>query len=266
MRNARYMLNTCKSNEVLLDDSLRFRTVSNLVHVPLIEENEIRTTAQVVRTYRHMKKAPMLTRLLIVFLPLIGSFVAGFFGRFLGSEGSPLFSIPSLLLMFCGLFVIFTLLYHYLLFSKRKKSAMILYVLICVMLLSFSHLLRLKILAFLGMTIPLILYVSFCSSGAEPFLANWMVPESYSSAASSEASVNQPPDRNGAGPSNAAPADSPQGSFPSVPPCLTPLPSGPSVPSVPSLPSVEEHNLGGSSRFNNRRKLVLIGININMIK
>jgi hypothetical protein len=137
------------------------------------------------------------------------------FVRFLGSEGSPLFSIPSLLLMFCGLFVIFTLLYHYLLFSKRKKSALLLYVLICVMLLSFSHLLRLKIISSLGMTIPLILYVSFCSSGAEPFLANWMVPESYSSAASSEASLNQPPDRNGAGPSNAAPADSPQGSFPS---------------------------------------------------
>ena len=116
MRNARYMLNTCKSNEVLLDDSLRFRTVSNLVHVPLIEENEIRTTAQVVRTYRHMKKAPMLTRLLIVFLPLIGSFVAGFFGRFLGSEGSAIMILTLFVLL-----VILIIIYRILL-SKRKKS------------------------------------------------------------------------------------------------------------------------------------------------
>lgn len=71
----------------------------------------------------------------------------------------------------------------------------------------------------------------------------WMFPSGAD--AGSEASVNQPPDRNGAGPSNAAPADSPQGSFPSVPPCLTPLPSNPSVPSVPSLPSLEENNLVG---------------------
>lgn len=57
--------------------------------------------------------------------------------------------------------------------------------------------------------------------------------------------MNQVPHRNDAGPSNAGPADSPQGSFPSVPSSLTPLPESPSVPSVPSLPSVEENNPSG---------------------
>nr|CAN65985.1 hypothetical protein VITISV_042142 [Vitis vinifera] len=68
--------------------------------------------------------------------------------------------------------------------------------------------------------------------------------------AGAEASVNQAPGRNDAGPSNAGPynvvpADSPLRSFPSVPSSLTPIPSDPSVPSVPSLPSLEENNLFG---------------------
>ncbi len=79
---------------------------------------------------------------------------------------------------------------------------------------------------------------------AAPYLANMVLP------AGAEASVNQAPGRNDAGPSNAGPynvvpADSPLRSFPSVPSSLTPIPSDPSVPSVPSLPSLEENNLFG---------------------
>lgn len=43
-----------------------------------------------------------------------------------------------------------TLLYHSLLFSKRKRSARILYVLIYVVVLSFSYLLRFKLLTIIG--------------------------------------------------------------------------------------------------------------------
>ncbi|WJZ97163.1 hypothetical protein VitviT2T_015790 [Vitis vinifera] len=79
---------------------------------------------------------------------------------------------------------------------------------------------------------------------AAPYLANMVLP------AGAEASVNQAPGRNDAGPSNAGPynvvpADSPLRSFPSVPSSLTPIPFDPSVPSVPSLPSLEENNLFG---------------------
>lgn len=62
---------------------------------------------------------------------------------------------------------------------------------------------------------------------------------STSESSCSEANVNQGPGRNDAGPSNVAPADSPLGSFPSVPSALSPLPSDPSV------PSFEANNLFG---------------------
>lgn len=75
-----------------------------------------------------------------------------------------------------------------------------------------------------------------------------MVPENHGSASSSEASVNQPPGRNGAGPSNPGPREinNPWASFPSVPSDLPPLTAG-SVPSVPSVPSVEDEVIGGDS-------------------
>ncbi|XLR34107.1 hypothetical protein HN51_043393 [Arachis hypogaea] len=94
-----------------------------------------------------------------------------------------------------------------------------------------------------GLALAIAVLLKAIFTAEEMPLSLWMFPSGAD--AGSEASVNQPPDRNGAGPSNAAPADSPQGSFPSVPPCLQPLPSNPSVPSVPSLPSVEENNLVG---------------------
>ncbi|KAL2923828.1 NADH-ubiquinone oxidoreductase chain 5 [Bienertia sinuspersici] len=47
--------------------------------------------------------------LLIVFLPLLGSSVAGFFGRFLGSEGTAILSSRNIVLLGLVIFVVFIL-------------------------------------------------------------------------------------------------------------------------------------------------------------
>lgn len=72
------------------------------------------TTAQVVLSTHKRKesKKTMLTRLLFVIVPIISRKVAGFFGRFLGSE-------EALLLFFFLLFIGLSILYHFPLLTKR---------------------------------------------------------------------------------------------------------------------------------------------------
>lgn len=64
--------------------------------------------------------------LLIVFLPLLGSSVAGFFGRFLGAEGTAIMTTPEFILPLFLLVVILTIIYRILL-SKKKKSFLLLF-------------------------------------------------------------------------------------------------------------------------------------------
>lgn len=98
----------------------------------------------------------MILRLLSFVLPLFGSFVSGFFGRFLGSEIN--FSFLGLLISFFVIFSALSGLYHFLLKKKRKKSAMILVVLIYIILLSFSYILCNSVLTLLSATA---LYAAF---------------------------------------------------------------------------------------------------------
>ena len=80
----------------------------------------------------------------VLFL-LISSSVAGFFGRFLGSEASNRISSPALLLV-----LLFSKFYFYLQLSKRKKSAMILFFFLYFLGISISYLVRFKIFSLLG--------------------------------------------------------------------------------------------------------------------
>ena len=104
--------------------------------------------------------------------------------------------------------------------------------------LSFA-LLKLGLAGGLALAIGCALRALFCAEE----MPLWMLPSGAD--AGSEASVNQEPEGDEAGPSNVAPAESPLGSFPSVPSSLTPIPSSPSVPSLPSLPHLEDNSLVG---------------------
>jgi len=95
--------------------------------------------------------------LLIVFLPLLGSSVAGFFGRFLGSEGTAIMTTPEFLLPLFVLVVIFTIIYRILL-SKKKKSFLLLfliYIVVFFLCCLFRFFILEKIVAFLGVTTAL---------------------------------------------------------------------------------------------------------------
>ena len=60
--------------------------------------------------------------LLIVFLPLLGSGVAGFFGRFLGSEGTAIMTTPKFLFLLFIVLITLILSYRIILSKKRKES------------------------------------------------------------------------------------------------------------------------------------------------
>nr|WMB96847.1 hypothetical protein [Solanum melongena]WMB97156.1 hypothetical protein [Solanum aethiopicum] len=159
--------------------------------------------------------------LLIVFLPLLGSFVAGCFGRFLGEVRALL---PLFFLLFFGL----SFLYHFLLFRKKGKSAFVLYILLHFFIYTFSYLIRVDILSFLAAS--LVLTVSSNSENSSPGWTSllgstsqepssprgvWTQFEQEANSRGSSASVNQPlpaeqanpvaPGEAEAGPSHVAP-------------------------------------------------------------
>jgi uncharacterized membrane protein YhaH (DUF805 family) len=106
--------------------------------------------------------------LLIVFLPLLGSGVAGFFGRFLGSEVMAFVVTPEFI--FLLFIVLITLIFGYrILLSKKRKKSWILLLLIFFLFFLFSFLLRSciseMICSLLGSS--LICWFSSDSSGGE---------------------------------------------------------------------------------------------------
>ena len=114
------------------------------------------------------------TMILFFFLPLLGSFVAGFFGRFLGSEGSA-FTGKSLLLfaliLFCGIFFF----RRYSLKLKEKCGFRLLVVinLVFVVLVTFfSYQIKLHLLAWFGLWLSGILKSIFILSVSDgPYLS-----------------------------------------------------------------------------------------------
>jgi len=182
--------------------------------------------------------------LLIVFLPLLGSSVAGFFGRFLGSEGIAIMTIGRYLVLF-GLLLL-GLIFMFRLYScrlKKKYGSRVVYVLY-ISLLCFTSLfgygIRIYVVSNIGLFLSDVVTV-FMGTCAVSGSGGEVNPhsENFQASHSEPTSVGQVPNRDEAGPSNPGPREynSPWKSFPSVPSDLPPLPAG-SVPSVPSLPSV----------------------------
>jgi len=127
-----------------------------------------------------------LDRLTKVGLPLIGSFVAGFFGRFLGSEGSAIMTTPLFLLLLF-VFLLCLILIFRMKLSRRRKS-LILYCVILLGLGFFSYFLRLhvehQIFALVGATTPFLFNLSDGSAHSDGEAGSLPPLESESSSAS----------------------------------------------------------------------------------
>ncbi|CAL9238963.1 unnamed protein product [Arabidopsis halleri] len=162
--------------------------------------------------------------LLIVFLPLLGSSVAGFFGRFLGSEG-----VSRLDLLFFFFLLVFTIC----LFSSfrqylGKRMTQWCYLALVCKISIFLILLRSHVLAGFG-TFSADVFTVFIGTFSVTGSSGGIVPHGYQGDASSisewftytsdmedsassgpsSSSVNQPIQREQAGPSNALPAPQP---------------------------------------------------------
>ena len=61
----------------------------------------------------------------LILIPQLGSSVAGFFGRFLGSEGTAIMTTPEFLLPLFVLVLILTIIYRILLSKKKKEFSSI---------------------------------------------------------------------------------------------------------------------------------------------
>ncbi|XP_020208959.1 uncharacterized protein LOC109793905 [Cajanus cajan] len=141
--------------------------------------------------------------LLIVFLPLIGSSFAGFFGRFLGSEGSAIMTTSVNLVLFAIMILGFLFLFRLYGIRLRKKYGLkcflFVYISVIFCIYSLFYFFRVYLVsnfsscaAFSGL---LIMYAS--DGGILP----------SSGASSSESCVNQVPGGNDAGPSNVGPSN-----------------------------------------------------------
>ncbi|KAL4340401.1 hypothetical protein GQ457_08G031000 [Hibiscus cannabinus] len=168
--------------------------------------------------------------LLIVFLPLLGSGVAGFFGRFLGSEGRVCGTNLTLLgIILIGLIFLF-LKYSFLLNKDSRVKSILHISLLCGTVLYFSFFRSYAIAEFGRFAAEFVtLFMGTCavtgsSGGADLFghgnpgnasselftYTSDLEEDSASSGRSiSTSSVNQPIPREQAGPSNAVPAPQP---------------------------------------------------------
>nr|QCQ81884.1 hypothetical protein [Ammopiptanthus mongolicus] len=99
------------------------------------------------------KKKNMSTHLLLSFvLPVFGSFVAGFFGRFLGSEGSAIMTTPSSLVLF-SIFIL-GLIFLFRCVKQKKKSGFLLlffYISILFFISLYGYSLRIYFISRLGL-------------------------------------------------------------------------------------------------------------------
>lgn len=93
-----------------------------------------------------------------ILIPKLGSFVAGFFKRFLGSEGTAIMTTPEFLLPLFMLVLILTIIYRIYFQKKKKKSFLLLfiiYILVFFLCCLFRFFILEKIVAFLGVTTAL---------------------------------------------------------------------------------------------------------------
>lgn len=126
--------------------------------------------------------------LLIVFLPLLGSSVAGFFGRFLGSEETTIITGGNLLL-FALLLLCLIFLFHILSFHLRRGLKLVIYISLFFSVAFLGSLIRIYLFSHVGLYLtpffPLILSVgagqalplpSPSDPGSESSMAHWMLP------------------------------------------------------------------------------------------
>ena len=107
--------------------------------------------------------------LLIVFLPLLGSSVAGFFGRFLGSEGTAIMLTSRALGLFAFLLLGLIFLFHRSSFHLKNKwkgrLVVAIYVFFFLSISILCCLIRVYLLSRFGLEFPLLSFVIFGAGG-----------------------------------------------------------------------------------------------------